>query len=452
MGVPGPETPPLAQCEVPARAFCFRAAQTDAGKVLGVDGLPFEQRRDDIRRAIVLSGGGARGAYEAGALHFVLGELPKRLGFVPRFDVYSGTSVGAVHTCYLAAHADDPAAGVRTLVDVWRNMSFSRVYSFGVGDAWSFSKSLLGFVTGSAASAEGKSRIHGLLNTTPLERLVVEGIPWARLRRNRRAGRFSAVCVSATEVATGRTVTFVEHHDEEAPTWTNDLLHVARSAKLGPEHALASAAIPFLFPTVRIGDTFYCDGSLRQQTPLAPALRLGSNRVLVVGLRHGRPPSLADPLAAERVELINSAGFLFGKVLDALLIDRLEYDLAQMRVVNRILRAGVELYGDEHLERVNEQVTKERGLGFRVVEDCMIRPSRDIGMIAARHVARARSQPDRSLLGQLAFKMLTRGSPENEADLMSYLLFDGEYASELMELGYADAAAMEAELMRFFTS
>jgi NTE family protein len=415
--------------------------------------LGFEPRRDEIRRAIVLSGGGARGAYEAGVLRFVLGELPKRLGFIPRFDVYSGTSVGAVHSCYLAALSDDPAAGVRNLVEVWRNMSFARVYRFGVGDALSFSKSLLGFVSGSSiGGAAVKSRIHGLLNTAPLERLVVEGIPWRRMRRNRRAGRFSAVCVSATEVATGRTVTFVDHRDREVPTWTNDLLHVAKPARMGPEHALASAAIPLLFPTVRIGDTFYCDGSLRQQTPLAPALRLGSNRVLVVGLRHGRPPSLDDPLAAERIEQMHSAGFLVGKILDALLIDRLECDLGQMRIVNRILRAGLELYGDEYLERVNVQVKKERGLGFRVVEDCLIRPSSDIAVIAARHVARAKSHPHRSLLGQLAFGALTRGAPESEADLMSYLLFDGDYASELIELGYSDAAAMEPELIRFFAS
>jgi NTE family protein len=429
------------------------ARVADERRVSAGSPLPIEPRRDEIRRAIVLSGGGARGAYEAGVLRFVLGELPKRLGFVPRIDIYSGTSVGAVHSCYLASHCDDAAAGVRQLVDVWRNMSFSQVYRFGVGDAWSFSKSLLGFVTGSSiGSAAHQSRVHGLLNTSPLESLVVDGIPWRRMRRNRRAGLFSAVCVSATEVATGRTVTFVDHHVRTVPTWTNDALHVAQPTRIGPEHALASAAIPFLFPTVRIGETFYCDGSLRQQTPLAPALRLGSNRVLVIGLRHGRPATLHDPIAAERVEMMHSAGFLFGKVLNALLIDRLEYDLGQMRVVNRILRAGLELYGDEYLEGVNVQVKKERGLGFRVVEDCLIRPSRDIGAIAASHVARANAHPGRSLLGRLAFGALTRGSPSNEADLMSYLLFDGEYAAELCELGYTDAEAMESELIRFFSS
>ncbi len=415
--------------------------------------VPLEARSDGVRRAIVLSGGGARGAYEAGVLRFVLGELPRRLGWMPRFDVYSGTSVGAVHTCHLAAMSDDPEAGVRALVEVWRKMSFSTVYRFGVGDAWGFSKTLLGFVTGRAVGVgENSDRVHGLLDTAPLERLVVEEIPWRRLRQNRRAGRFSAVCISATEIATGRTVTFVDHRDRSVPTWTNDEMHVAVPARMAPEHALASAAIPFLFPAVRIGETYFCDGSLRQQTPLAPALRLGSNRVLAIGLRHSRTPALDERLAVERIERMHSAGFLFGKVLNALLIDRLEYDLGQMRVMNRMLRAGVDLWGEEYLDRINVQVRKERGLGFQVVEDCLIHPSEDIGAIAARHVERVRSSPGRSWLGSLAFNAMTRGAPSDEADLMSYLLFDGEYAAELIDLGYRDAEAMEADLFRFFSS
>lgn len=406
-----------------------------------------------MRRAIVLSGGGARGAYEAGVLRFVLGELPRRLGFMPRFDVYSGTSVGAVHTCHLAAMSDDPEAGVRQLVEVWRRMSFSTVYRFGVGDALGFSRALFGFLSGRPVGVgDDKDRVHGLLDTSPLEQLVVDEIPWRRLRQNRRSGRYSAVCISTTEIATGRTVTFVDHRERAVPTWTNDTMHVAVPARIAPEHALASAAIPFLFPAVRIGETYYCDGSLRQQTPLAPALRLGSNRVLVIGLRHSRTPALDEPLAVERIERMHSAGFLFGKVLNALLIDRLEYDLGQMRVMNRVLRAGLELWGDDYLDQINVQVEKERGLGFRIVEDCLIRPSEDIGSIAARHVGRVRASPDRSWLGSLAFNALTRGAPSDEADLMSYLLFDGEYAAELIDLGYRDAEAMEPELFRFFSS
>ncbi len=386
-------------------------------------------------------------------LRFVLGELPARLGFVPRFDVYSGTSVGAVHSCHLAATAEAPGAGAQRLVDIWREMSDATIYQFGLAEAFGFAKALLRFLAGRPVAADaGAARVAGLLDTRPLERLVVAGIPWRQLRENRRAGLWSALCLSTTEVPTGRTVTFVDQQERDAPSWTNDSLHVARPARIGPEHALASAAIPFLFPTVRVGDTYFCDGSLRQQTPLAPALRLGSNRVLVIGMRHGRLPTLTDPLAAERVERMHSAGFLFGKVLNALLLDRLEYDLSQMRVVNRILQAGLDLYGDSYLDAVNEQVKKERGLGFRVVEDCLVRPSEDIGRIAARHVERLRKSRGRSFLGSLAFAALTRGAPANEADLASYLLFDGAYAAELCELGYGDAAAMESELVRFFSS
>ena len=288
-----------------------------------------------MRRAIVLSGGGARGAYEAGVLHFVLGELPKRLGFVPRFDVYSGTSVGAVHTCHLAAHGGRSRGGrAHARRGLAQHVVLDACTASVSATRSSFSKSLLGFVTGSAsAAAEGKSRIHGLLNTAPLERLVVEGIPWRRLRRNRRAGRF---------------IGGVRQHDGDRDRPHRHLRRSPRRSRCrpGPTTCCTSRAPARSGPSTRwprrrsrscsrrcaIGDTYYCDGSLRQQTPLAPALRLGSNRVLVVGLRHGRPPSLDDPLAAERIELIHSAGFLFGKVLNALLIDRLEYDLGQMRV------------------------------------------------------------------------------------------------------------------------
>ena len=411
---------------------------------------PLEQPREGIVRAVVLSGGGARGAYEAGVLRYVFEKLPDRLGYVPRFDLYCGTSVGAVHACFLAAHADDPPEGARGLAAVWDEMSFSTVYSFGLADAFSFSRTLLGFVRGSPVDTGGNpSRIHGLLNTEPLERLVIQRIPWRRLRRNLRNGTVRGLSVSATEIATGRTVVFVDNRERRVPSWTRDPMQVARWSRIGPEHALASAAIPFLFPAVRVAGSYYCDGGLRQITPLAPALRLGANRVLVVGLR-AKPPEQPRPVEPERLKHFLSAGFLFGKVLNALLIDPIDYDLGHMRVLNELLRVGVAEFGPEYLERVNRSVAAQRGLGFRLVEDCLIRPSQDIGGIAARHVARLRRGPSRSWIGSMALRTLTRGSPEDEADLMSYLLFDGEFASELIALGMHDAGEAESDLVRFF--
>ncbi len=406
-----------------------------------------------MRRALVLSGGGARGAYEAGVLRYVFGKLPARLGFMPRIDLYCGTSVGAVHACYLAAHADAPHEGVAGLAEIWRRMSFATVYSFGLGDALRFGRTMIGFATGAAVEpgAEG-GRIHGLLNTAPLEELVIQRIPWRRLRRNLRSGLAGALCVSVTEIASGRTVVFVDSRERAIPSWTRDQVVIAEATRIGPEHALASAAIPFLFPAVRVGESWYCDGGLRQITPLAPALRLGANRVLVVGLRARQDVPAPRVIEQERLRQYVSAGFLFGKVLNALLIDRIEYDLSHMRVINKMLRAVQEAAGNTFVERVSETVTRERGLNFNIVEDCLIRPSQDLGRIAAKHVDRLRHRRARTLLGGLAFRTLARGSPEDEADLMSYLLFDGDYASELIELGQRDAEAQQDDLVRFFGS
>ncbi len=404
------------------------------------------------RRAIVLSGGGARGAYEVGVLRYILKQLPARLGHVPRFDIYCGTSVGAVHSCYLAATADAPGESIHKLEQLWRGMSFTSVYRFGFRDALNFSRMLFGSVRGAPIdTADHPDRIHGLLNTEPLEHLVVGNIPWRRLRRNLRKGVFSALCISTTEIATGRTVVFVDTPEREVPSWTRDTGVVARASIIGPTHALASASIPFLFPAVRIGRTYYCDGGVRMHSPLSPALRLGANRVLIIGMSRARPEHEYAKVTQERVRHFLSASFLFGKVLDALLMDRIENDLAHMRLLNQILSAGVEAFGPDFLDRMNAIAERERGLSFRLVQDCFIRPSEDIGRIAGRHVERLRKAPSSSWIGSLAFRAITRGSPEEEADLLSYLLFEGEYAEELMDLGRADAARQEEELIRFFS-
>jgi NTE family protein len=220
---------------------------------------------------------------------------------------------------------------------------------------------------------------------------------------------------------------------------------------LRPEHALASASIPVLFPAVRVGDAYFADGGLRLNTPLAPALRLGADRVLVVSLRQEARQASEAALAEQRVADYGSPLFLFGKVLNALMLDHLDTDLARMHVMNEMLSDGEKAFGPSFLERMNEVATRERGQAFRVIEDLVVRPSADLGLLAGQTLLNMSEETSRSPLVRLAARNLTEGSRSPESDLLSYLLFDGEFLAPLAELGYADARAREEELAAFFT-
>jgi NTE family protein len=220
---------------------------------------------------------------------------------------------------------------------------------------------------------------------------------------------------------------------------------------LRPTHALASAAIPLLFPAVRIAGTFYADGGLRLNTPLSPALRLGADRVLVVALRQHAEHAHQATLARHRVEDYANPFYMFGKILNSMLLDHLDTDLARMHVMNEMIRDGERAFGAGYLERLNEVSQDERGQRFRVIEDLVIRPSADLGVMAADVLASIPHASLRSPFFRLAMRGLaTENRTAAESDLFSYLLFDGEFLAPLTELGYRDAAAREDDLVRFF--
>jgi len=260
--------------------------------------------------------------------------------------------------------------------------------------------------------------------------------------------------VSTTDVETGHTVVFIE---TEEPT---EALHTSGDravdwavVRLTAQHALASAAIPIIFPTVRVAGRMYSDGSLRQNTPIAPALRLGAGRVLVVGLRSPRPvsPARAGRQDAEDQLAFSSPLYMFGKLLDALLLDRVENDLSNLRQVNAALHE-LSLVASAVPGPVAAALQTAGG-GLRPVSDVFIRPSQDLSGLAAHILARpsvrARlSGPAGYLLRRLG-EAAGRGDP---SDMLSYLLFDVEYSSELMELGERDAAARKDELEAFLTT
>jgi NTE family protein len=415
-----------------------------------VSGAPSQRRP---RRALVFSGGGARGAYEAGVVRFITDQLPKRLGRPAHFDIVCGTSVGAIHACYVAATADLHENRGSNLVDFWTSMRIDEMMPLSVRELLRLPGRLLGMrrTVEAMRAGEAPDRLYGLVNTSGLEKLVVQAIPWRRIRSNVREGLVDAVCVPATQIGTGRVVIFMETRERNLPRWTRDPNILPRPTRLLPTHALASAAIPLLFPAVRVASTYYADGGLRLNTPLAPALRLGADRVLVVALRQDGNLASEATLMDQRVEDYGSPLFLFGKVLNALLLDHLDTDLARMHVMNEILSDGEKAFGPEFLEKINETAQRERGQTFRRIDDLVIRPSADLGRLAGQILMNMDEARQRSPLIRMAARNLTDGTRTPESDLLSYLLFDGEFLAPLAELGYRDAEAREDDLAAFFT-
>lgn len=402
----------------------------------------------DVHRfGIVLSGGGARGAYEVGVLAWLLEELPRRLGRPPRIDVFTGTSVGAIHACWLAASLDEPDAGAR-LEALWQSLEVAGVYRMGLRDLLAIPRRILGL--GPSEPTPRSDRLSGLLDTRPLERLVRETVPWGRLRARIARGDVEAVAIAATEIASGRSVVWIDRRESTLEPWPNDPFVVARPADLTPEHALASAAIPFLFPALRVDGEFYCDGGLRLNTPLAPALRLGCDRLLVIGLRHQPTPAEEAALAAAHTANYASITYLTGKVLNALLLDRIDYDVERLRLTNAVLAGGVQTYGPAFLDHINETVTKVRGAPYRLVDTVYLRPSQDLGILAAECFAHQERPANlRAWVSDAVMRYTVQGIVA-EADLLSYLLFDRCYATHLIALGRADAARRADDLIALF--
>lgn len=397
---------------------------------------------------LVLSGGGARGAYEAGVIRYIRDELPARVRRHVRFEVICGTSVGAINSCFLAAHNHVPDAQGEAIAKMWGGLRIEDVYKVG----WREMTNLPRFLFGSRGRGElddalGPGRLGGLLNTAPLEHLVSHGMRWRHVGRNIETGHLKALAVNATHIGSGKTHVFVQRDGGGLPPWSTDPEIVARPVEIGPQHALASAAIPWIFPAVEIDGDVYADGGLKLNTPISPALRLGADRILVIGLR---PAGEGQSTGTERVAHYPSATFLLGKILNALLVDKTEYDLNRLQRFNRILDAGESVYGPGFSEALGEAVTGLRGAGYRKIDTLVVRPSEDMATVAGRHTQLgsvvARAGP---IVGPLIRRIADSAGPEG-SDLLSYLLFDGNYARALIDMGMRDADAQRQRLIDFF--
>lgn len=376
-----------------------------------------------LPRALVLAGGGARAAYEVGVLAAIAERAPGL-----EFPIVTGVSAGAINAVYLAAHPGPLATAVAALRAQWSRLVVERVYRIRAG------RLARGLLLGTAHTALGRggaaAAVHGLVDMSPLREFLGANIDFTQLAANIAARRLRAAALSTTSYATGETVTFV-HGPPDVPTWRRALRY-AVAAQLTLDHVMASAALPILFPAVRIGDAFYGDGSVRQTAPLAPAIHLGARAIVVVTQRNdpqelhppapgpGRSAAPAYPALAE----------VIGLLLHAIFLDALEADAERLERVNRVVTALPEA---------------QRPDGLRPVRLLMLRPSRDLGALAAGCGVK---------LPPLV-RWLVRGMGGQRAtavDFLSYLLFDPAYTNALIELGYDDVRAQWPRIERFLVA
>ena len=411
------------------------------------------QQSGDQRVAIVLSGGGARGAYEAGVLSYLFEHIYPQLRPGFEFDIVTGTSIGAIHAGYVAASAHlDPKTRSSGLVDTWASMALEHVLRLKLTDLVGVPLRALGFgpLVRSEAGGTEKDLYGGLVDITPLEQLVGRRVPWKSMRSNLEQRRPGALCIAATAIDTGDVVVFMDGPLADPSPWNHDPYVRALKTEIGARHVRASAAIPFLFPAVRIGDSYYLDGGLRLNTPLSPALRLRSDKVLVIGLKH--PRTAGDREKARMERAITQPAFVLGKMLNILMLDHLEQEVRRLDLINALIGGAEDAFGTGCLENINAAIRDRRGVEYRKVDAVVIRPSIDIGFIAGdayhHHRASARS---RGVLAFLLARTALLGVPENEADLLSYIYFDASFTRRLIDLGREDARRQEEEILRLLS-
>jgi NTE family protein len=393
-------------------------------------------------------------------MRYVLGTMGARTGTQARLDVFAGTSAGGLNTCFLAASAEDPAASGRRLAEYWIDLAADRVFRFGTRDLLRSGELLAGGRWGMGGGLElrglmrSKAAPHppvaGIFDTRPLWNEMRQSIPWAGLRRNLADGTVRGVALCATEVCTGRATVFHEMTPGQTFPSPKDPFRKARRVTVSVDHAMASAAIPFVFPSVQLDGVCFVDGALFLNTPLIPAIRLGANRLLVVSLSRAPADRHAEGRLSCRRNPYPGASFLLGRLLASMTDRQLDYEIERMEMFNRLIRAGGNIRGAAFLEELDEAAIEFRNAPYRFIETVHIRPSRDLNDIALETLGGA---PGELRFAGSAGRVLRRimlSRPMLESELTSFLAFCPPFARALIELGHADAEARQDELVDLF--
>lgn len=374
--------------------------------------------RSGANIGLVLSGGGARAAYQAGVLAAIMRMLPP--GAPSPFRVICGTSAGAINAALLAAHAHDFGAGVRRIMTTWTSLRASSVHCTEPGVV---ARNLARWIWAVIAGGS-RGRSVSLLDNTPLRELVHRLVDFTAVRSAVRNGHLDALCVTASSYDQARSVSFFEGHDGLQP-WSR-ARRIGVRATLGPEHLIGSSAIPFIYPPERIGDEHFGDGAVQQLAPISPALHLGADRVFIIGVGQTAGPFSNTADARSRPSL----GRIGEHLLDAIFAETLDMDLERLRSINQTI-AGIP-----------PALRANNGMNWRPVDALVITPTKSLGDATARHAHRLPP----------AIRMLLRAlgaMGKGRTNVLSYLLTEGCYCGSLMRLGFRDAIARSADIRRF---
>ncbi len=364
--------------------------------------------------ALVLSGGGARGAYQVGVLRQIARQHPEL-----RFPVITGVSAGAINATFIASHAGELTDATDQLAELWSELSTSRVMRSDIPSLLSNALRIAGNVV------SGGSRIappvRGLVDTAPLRRILTSVVDSRTIQAKIDAGRLEALAVSATSYRTGDSITFVQGRPE-LEMWSRFRRH-ARAERVTVDHVMASAAIPLFFPGCEVDGEYFGDGSLRQTYPLSPAIHLGADRVLAISSRFANVSE-----TGEAEDAYPTAARVLGLMLNSIFLDHLDADAERLERVNQLL---------QRVDPKHRWLVPEREVDLLV-----IRPSLDMARMAAGY----ERQMPRTLRYLIRGLGTRRGSG---TDLLSYLLFEPQFLSELIELGERDAKLNRVRISRF---
>lgn len=374
---------------------------------------------------LVLSGGGARAAYQAGVLKGLAEILGQEFGDKP-FPVITGISAGAINAGQLASSTLNFKTQTERLANIWNELNPEQVLRT---DLRSLSQLSAGWIKDlSFGGLLGKSQSTHILDSTPLRDLLIQNINFDLIHQNILDKSLHGVAVTATSYATGTCHTFFD--SLEVPEWTRSS-RIGLKNPLTVDHVLASSAIPFIFKPVRIGKNYFGDGGIRSNAPFSPAIRLGADRILAIGVRYSRSGSEVRELNREvemdSIVLSDIAGVMFNSVF----LDAIEFDHERLQRIN----------GTQDL--ISEAVRARHPSKLKFIPTMLIQPSVDLGAMAADEFNRF-PRMLRYLLSGIG------ASRERGADLLSYIAFDQAYTRRLVEIGFKDAMDRQVEIRKFF--